>query len=87
MEGRDSQGGKKQSSENILTISNTERGKITLRAEASSGIWVPGAGLGHLLIYNCELQQEREVIEWVISGPQGHLPSEGDIPVASRNTG
>lgn len=29
---------------------------LTWSAEASTGVWVPGAGLGHLLIYTCNLQ-------------------------------
>ena len=51
-------GGKETCFEKYKLISNDQKGKITLCAEASSGIWVPGAGLSCRLIYTRKLQQE-----------------------------
>jgi hypothetical protein len=38
-----------------LSASNIMEHNITWGAEASSGVWVPRAGLGHLVIDSCNL--------------------------------
>lgn len=59
--------GRRHSLENYqLSVSKTEKGTITLRAEARGGVWVPGAGLGHLRVPTWNLREEREGRAWVL---------------------
>lgn len=52
--------GRRHSLENYqLSVSKTEKGTITLCAEARGGVWVPGAGLGHLQVPTWNLREER----------------------------
>lgn len=64
-------------------ISNAERGKITLCAEASRGIWIPGAGLGRLLIHTRKLRQETS-IGWVICSLEGTSQQAPEIKAHVR---
>ena len=59
--------GRRHSLENYqLSVSKTEKGMITLCAEACGGVWVPGAGLGHLRVPTWNLREGRGGHAWVL---------------------